>query len=59
MTFVIAIHGPRHLAWCYVLIGVNYCPATCVAEYLDNDSDEVLPLIKRILDSVRAIDPRR
>jgi hypothetical protein len=30
-----------------------------VADYLDDDSDEVLPLIKKTLDSVRAIVPRR
>ena len=34
--------GPKHAA-------------TCVVEYLENDSDDVLPLIKKMLDSVRAV----
>jgi len=49
--------GLEHVYLAYVLAGHDHA-ATCVAEYLDNDSDDVLPLIKRILDSVRPIDRR-
>ena len=41
----------------YVLSGPKHA-ATCVVEYLEHDSDDVLPLIKKMLDSVRA-DPAR
>ena len=50
--------GLEHVYLVYVLSGPNVA-VTCVAEYLDHDSDDVLPLIKRILDSVRPIDRRR
>ena len=50
--------GLQHVYLVYVLSGPNHA-ATCVVEYLENDSDDVLPLIKRILDSVRPIDRRR
>jgi hypothetical protein len=50
--------GFEHVYLLYVLAGSGHA-ATCVAEYLDHDSDDVLPLIKRILDSVRPIDRRR
>ena len=50
--------GLAHVYLLYVLAGPAHA-ATCVAEYVDSDSDDVLPLIKRILDSVGPIDRRR
>jgi hypothetical protein len=50
--------GFRHVCLVYVLAGPN-CAATCVAEYLDGDSDDVLPLIRKTLDSIRAIEMHR
>jgi hypothetical protein len=50
--------GLQHVYLVYVLSGPRYA-ATCIVEYLDNDSDDVLPLVKRILDSVRPIDRHR
>ena len=50
--------GLAHVCLVYVLTGPGYA-ATCVAEYLDDDSDEVLPLIKKTLDSVQVIDRHR
>jgi hypothetical protein len=47
--------GLEHVNLVYVFAGRTYS-ATCVVEYLESDSDEVLPLIKRVLDSVRAAD---
>jgi hypothetical protein len=47
-----------HVYLVYVLTGPNHA-ATCVAEYLENDSDDVLPLVKKTLDSVRPIDRQR
>jgi len=38
----------------YVLAGEKFA-GTCIAQYLDNDSDNVLPLVKKTLDSFRAI----
>jgi hypothetical protein len=50
--------GLQHVHLLYVFSGPSYA-ATCVTEYLDNDGDDVLPLVKRILDSVRPIDRHR
>ena len=50
--------GSAHVCLVYVLTGPGHA-ATCVAEYLDDQSDEVLPVIKKTLDSVQAINPRR
>ena len=50
--------GLQHVYLVYVLSGPRYA-ATCIVEYLDNDGEDVLPLVKRILDSVRPIDRRR
>jgi len=50
--------GFVHVYLLYVLTGPKHA-ATCVAEYLENDSDDVLPLIKKTLDSVRPIPERR
>jgi hypothetical protein len=50
--------GFAHVCLLYVLSGSGYA-ATSVAEYLDGDSDDVLPLIKKTLDSVKATDPHR
>jgi hypothetical protein len=47
-----------HVYLLYVLTGSTYS-ATCAVEYLENDSDDALPLIKKTLDSVRAIDRRK
>lgn len=50
--------GFNHVCLVYVLTGRNYA-ATCVAEYLDHDDDDALPLIKKILDSVRSVGASR
>jgi hypothetical protein len=50
--------GLEHVYLLYVLSGPD-CAASCVVEYLEHDSDDVLPLVKRILDSVRPIDRHR
>jgi hypothetical protein len=42
-----------HVCLVYVLTGPTFA-ASCVVEYLEHDSDDVLPLIKKTLDSVRA-----
>jgi hypothetical protein len=47
-----------HVCLVYVLTGPKFA-ATCVAEYLDHDADDAIPLIKKILDSVRPIASRR
>lgn len=47
-----------HVYLMYLLTGTTFT-ASCVAEYLDQDSDDVLPLIKKTLDSVRAVASRR
>lgn len=47
-----------HVCLLYVLTGPNFA-ASCVVEYLDNDGDDVLPLVKKTLDSVRANPERR
>ncbi len=46
--------GFRRVYLLYVLTGPKHA-ATCVVEYLEHDSDDVLPMIKKMLDSVRAI----
>jgi hypothetical protein len=50
--------GFRHVYLLYVLSGPKHA-ATCVVEYLDHDADDALPLIKKMLDSVRAIPQGR
>jgi hypothetical protein len=47
-----------HICLVYVLSGPTFA-ASCVVEYLDHDADDVLPLIKKTLDSVQAIPGRR
>jgi hypothetical protein len=42
-----------HIYLAYVLTGPKFS-ASCVAEYVDRDGEDVLPLIKETLDSVRA-----
>jgi hypothetical protein len=42
-----------HVCLVYVLSGPKFA-ASCVVEYLDHDSDDVLPLVKKTLDSVQA-----
>jgi len=41
-----------HTALVYVLVGPQFT-MSCVAEYLDRDSDDVLPLLQRTLESFR------
>ncbi len=50
--------GLQHVYLVYVLSGPRYA-ATCIVEYLDHDAEDVLPLVKRILDSVGPIDRHR
>ncbi len=40
-----------HTSLVYVLQGANFT-ASCVVQYLDHDSEDALPLVKRILESV-------
>ena len=47
-----------HVDLVYVLTGPAFA-ASCVVEYLASDSEDVLPLVKRALDSVRGIPRRR
>ncbi len=47
--------GYGHTGLAYVLSGANFT-ATCVVQYLDADKDDVLPLIKKTLDSFRSLD---
>jgi hypothetical protein len=49
--------GLGHVYLVCILNGPSYT-AACVVEFLDNDSDDVLPLIKKTLDSVCPIDRR-
>jgi hypothetical protein len=50
--------GLRHVYLLYVLSGPRHA-ATWVVEYLENDADDVLPLIRKLLDSVQAAPARR
>jgi hypothetical protein len=50
--------GNARVCLVYVLTGPKFA-ATCVADYLDDDSDEVLPLIRKTLDSVGTNSLRR
>jgi hypothetical protein len=50
--------GLKHVYLLYVLSGPKH-GATCVVEYLENDADDVLPLVRKILDSVAAAPARR
>ncbi len=43
--------GLQRVCLLYVLAGPKHA-ATCVVEYLENDSEDVLPLIKKTLDSI-------
>jgi hypothetical protein len=47
-----------HVCLLYVLTDPNFA-VSCVVEYLDNDGEDVLPLVKKTLDSVRASPERR
>ncbi len=47
--------GIGHTSLAYVL-GNEKFAATCVVQYLDKDSEHVLPLIKKALDSLRALE---
>jgi len=47
--------GLGHTSLVYVL-GDESFAATCVVQYLDKDGDDVLPLIKKTLDSIRPLD---
>jgi len=48
----------HHVCLVYVLSGPSFS-ASCVVEYLENDADDVLPLIKKTLDSIRGVSARR
>jgi hypothetical protein len=50
--------GLGHVYLLYVLSGPKHA-ATWVVEYLENDADDVLPLIRKMLDSVAAAPERR
>ena len=50
--------GFRHVYLLYVLTGPKHA-ATCVVEYLENDTEDVLPLVKKMLDSVQPASERR
>ncbi len=44
-----------HTCLVYVLVGPKFA-VSCVVEYLDADGEDVLPLVKKTLDSFRALD---
>jgi hypothetical protein len=50
--------GFGHIDLLYVLAGPGFA-ATTVVEFLENDSDDVLPLVKRTLDSIGPIGGHR
>jgi len=43
-----------HTCLIYVLTGTKFT-ASCIAEYLDHDRDDVLPQIRKTLDSIRPV----
>lgn len=47
-----------HVCLLYVLTAPSFA-VSCVVEYLESDGDDVLPLVKKALDSVRAVPERR
>jgi len=46
--------GLGHTCLVYVLAGKGFS-ATCVIQYLDRDQDEVIPLVRKTLESFRAV----
>jgi hypothetical protein len=46
--------GTEHTALAYLLTGENFA-ATCVVEFRDKDGDDVKPLIKKLLNSIRSL----
>jgi hypothetical protein len=50
--------GFAHVDLLYVLTGPGFA-ATSVVEFVENDGDDVLPLIKKTLDSIRPITRHR
>jgi hypothetical protein len=50
--------GFTHVYLLYILTGPKHA-ATCVIKYLENDGDDALPLVRKLLDSVRATPERR
>lgn len=51
-------NGFARVSLLYVLAGPKH-GATCVVNYLERDGDNVLPLVKKLLDSIRANPARR
>lgn len=48
--------GIRHRSLIYLLVGKTFT-CSCIIEYLDADEAQVLPIIKRTLDSIEPIRP--
>jgi hypothetical protein len=46
--------GIRHSVLVYVLVGKTFS-ASCIAQFLDRDGDDVLPLVRKTMDSVRGL----
>jgi hypothetical protein len=46
--------GFGHIARAYVLVGPTFTTA-CIVNYLEQDAEDVLPLIQRTLDSITAL----
>jgi hypothetical protein len=46
--------GFGHTGWAWVLSGEKFS-VTCVVQYVDNDSEDVLPLVKKMLSSLRPV----
>ena len=49
------IEGVDHSTLVYLLVGKTFT-ASCIVQFLDADGQDVLPLVKDTLDSIRGID---
>ena len=49
--------GIDHSTLVYLLVGKTFT-ASCLVEFLDADGDDVLPLVRKTLDSIRPLDPK-
>jgi hypothetical protein len=50
--------GIAHTTLVYLLVGKTFT-GTCIAQYLDGDSKDVLPLVRKVLDSIQGVERQR
>lgn len=50
--------GIEHVSLVYVLVGKTFT-SSCIVQYLEADSENVLPLVKRTLDSIEATGAKK